>query len=160
MRISNKSLSSEQLLNKSLYYIKYRMRSEKEVITKLKTLKATEEQISTTINTLKEYGLIQDAKVIEAAVREFLEIKGYGLSRAKRELLFKGYDSHLIEDTLQTYCDEHDYNEEDVILNILEQTYTSYREMPDDQKILAKLARKGFSFSTAKKALDKFKQQL
>ncbi|MGL5720967.1 MAG: regulatory protein RecX [Brevinema sp.] len=160
MRFSKQPLSSEQLLNKLLYYIKYRMRSQKEVEMKLKSLGATAEQLESTIETLTEYGLIRDDKVIEATVREYLELKGYGLSRTKRELAFKGYNSNLIDDAIQAYCDEHDYSEEDTVFSFLEQNYGSHRELPEDQKILAKLGRKGFSFSASKRALDRLKQQL
>ena len=153
----DKIYTIDQLKNKVLYFINYRMRSRKEVLNKLQKLNALAEDTKLIINELEDLGLINDEKFIVFFVREFFVIKKLGLSRVNFELHKLGFDSLLIQDSVQQYLLQEEYSPEDEALNLIEQKYRS--TLPEDHKIIAFLGRRGFSYSVANKALTNHKKQ-
>ncbi len=151
-----KEYSLEQLKNKVLYYINYRIRSEKEVLNKLKSLNASEENTAVVMDELRQLGLVNDERFISFFVRDYIENKRYGMSRVKMELKNKGFADYLIQDSLAEYLDEEEYDSAQEALNLISAKYQN--RITEDQKILAYLARRGFSYSDARKALDEFKR--
>ncbi len=152
----DKEYSIEQLKNKVLYYINYRIRSEKEVSNKLKSLNASEENTTLIMDELRQLGLINDERFIGFFVRDYIENKKYGMSRVKIELKSKGFADYLIQDTLSEYLDEEEYNPIQEALSLITNKFKN--KITDDQKILGYLARRGFPYSDAKKALDEYKR--
>lgn len=135
------------------------MRSKKEVITKLKTLQASPENTETLIKTLENLGLIDDEKFIIFFIRDYIEIKKYGLIRVKSELHRKGFEPWLIQDALHSYLEEENYSPIEDAFQLIHQKYNTLAILPDDHKILAFLARRGFDYGTASKALNQFKKK-
>ena len=147
----------DQLKDKVLYFINYRMRSKKEVFDKLQKLNALPEDSILIVDELIELGLINDEKFIEFFVREFFEIKKLGLSRVNLELRRLGFDSVLIQDSVQQYILQEEYSPEDEALELIEQKYRT--NLPEDHKIIAFLGRRGFSYSIANSALNIHKKK-
>ena len=147
----------DQLKDKVLYFINYRMRSKKEVFDKLQKLNALPEDSTLIVDELIELGLINDEKFIEFFVREFFEIKKLGLSRVNLELRRLGFDSVLIQDSVQQYILQEEYSPEDEALELIEQKYRT--SLPEDHKIIAFLGRRGFSYSIANNALSIHKKK-
>ncbi len=150
-----KNYTIDQLKNKVLYYINYRIRTKKEVLNKLKQLQASAEDTNTIIEELEQLNLINDQKFIIFFVQDYIEIKKYGLSRVKIELQKKGFSSILIQDALQEYFSDEDYDPIDSAYQLIEQKYRN--KIIEDQKALSFLARRGFSYSDAQKALNNYK---
>lgn len=149
-----KKLTLDQLRNKILYYINYRIRSQLEVIKKLRTLSATEEEIAILIKELLELNLINDEKFIHYFIRDYFEFKKFSIYRTNMELIKKGFDKYLIQDSLTNYCEQEEFSELDQAFQIVQAKYRNRQSLPDKNKILAFLTRKGFSYSIASKALD------
>ena len=145
----------EQLKDKALYYISYRIRSKAEVLKKLLSLNAKPEEITLILDELSELGLINDEKLIPSFIRQYIEVKNFPLSKVKSELRRVGFESYLIQDSLEKYLTEEDYSEDTQALVVLRQKYRSL--LPEDQKVISFLARKGFNYGIAKKALEVFK---
>ncbi|MGL5956197.1 MAG: regulatory protein RecX [Brevinema sp.] len=153
----HKTYSIEQLKNKILYYINYRIRSQQEIIHKLTSLHASQEQICVLVEELEQIGLINDEKLIVFFIQDYIETKQYGLSRVTLELRKKGFSSPLIQSALEDYYAREDYDPIRQAYNLIAQKYRL--KLPEDQKILAFLARRGFSYSIAQKALTIYKTQ-
>ena len=153
----DRTYTIDQLKNKVLYFINYRMRTKQEVFNKLQKLNALSEDITIIIEELVELGLINDEKFIEFFVREFFEIKKLGLSRVNLELQRVGFDSVLIQDSVQQYILQEDYSPEDEALDLIEQKYRTI--LPEDHKIISFLGRRGFSYSIANNALNIYKKK-
>ncbi|MGL4676799.1 MAG: regulatory protein RecX [Brevinema sp.] len=147
----------EQLKNKILYYINYRIRSRQEVINKLTLLNASQEQISLIVKELEQINLINDEKFIIFFIQNCIETKKYGVSRTILELQKKGFSSTLIHSTVEDYCSQEEYNPIQTACNLISQKYRS--TAPEDHKILGFLGRRGFSYSIAQKALAEYKTQ-
>ena len=147
----------DQLKDKVLYFINYRMRTKQEVFDKLQKLNALPEDSAMIVDELVELGLINDEKFIEFFVREFFEIKKLGLSRVNLELRRLGFDSVLIQDSVQQYILQEEYSPEDEALELIEQKYRT--NLPEDHKIIAFLGRRGFSYSIANNALNTYKKK-
>lgn len=157
MHKHHKKYSLEQLKNKVLYYINYRIRSKKEVLTKLDSLSASEENTQLIIDELENLGLINDEKFIIFFIQDYIETKKYGITRIKSELHRKGFESWLIQDALHEYFDEDEYDPVDSAYQLIQQKYHSRQILPENHhKILAFLARRGFEYRVSTQALAKF----
>ncbi len=119
----DKEYSLEQIKNKILYYINYRIRSEKEVLNKLKSLNASEENTAVVMDELRQLGLVNDERFISFFVRDYIENKRYGMSRVKMELKNKGFADYLIQDSLAEYLDEEEYDSAHEALNLISAKY-------------------------------------
>lgn len=151
--------TDEQLLDRILRFISYRLRTQKEVQDKLKTLGASPAQVAQLCSVLAEHGLLDDEKVIHPMLKEYLENRGLGLSRIKTMLKLKGFSDFLIEDALQEYIeDNQEFSEENTALALLERKYRNTGLPEDNAKALAFLGRRGFSYGTASKALNIYKK--
>lgn len=153
----DRAYSIDQLKDKVLYFINYRMRSKQEVFYKLQKLNTLPEDITMILEELEELDLINDEKFIEFFVREFFEIKKLGLSRVNLELRRIGFDSILIQDSVQQYILQEEYSPEDEALELIEQKYRT--NLPEDHKIIAFLGRRGFSYSIANNVLNIHKKK-
>lgn len=149
----HKQYTPEQIRNKVLYYINYRIRTQKEILNKLQSLNADSEYISSLMEELEEMGLVNDEKFIHFFVREYLEVKKFGMYRVKQELQKKGFSPLLIQEHLSQ--EEYDPLEEAYL--VLIQKYQN--RSSEDHKMLAFLGRRGFSYSEASQALKKYKAE-
>ncbi len=156
--MTKKNYTIEQLKNKVLYYINYRVRTKKEVFNKLKQLQASHEDTTIIMKELEQLGLINDQKFIVFFVQDYIEIKRYGLTRVKMELQKKGFESLLIQDTLQQYLSDEEYDPIDNARQLITQKF--HNKIIEEQKIFSFLARRGFSYSDAQKALRDYKDSI
>ncbi|MGL4394053.1 MAG: regulatory protein RecX [Brevinema sp.] len=154
MRRHDKVYSIEKLRDKVLYYINYRPRSLQEVKKKLNSLNATLEQEELLLKELLGFGLINDEKIIELYIQQFINSKLFSLYKTKLELQKKGFDKELIAEKLNEYLDEEEFSEEDQVWQTLSQKYRY--SIPDREKVIAFLVRRGFSYHISKKVSDEF----
>ncbi|RKW01853.1 MAG: RecX family transcriptional regulator [Candidatus Saccharimonas sp.] len=91
---------------------------------------------------------IDDEKFAKFWVENRNQRKGSSIKKLKSELFSKGISSDIIEQVLS----ESNRNDEDEIQKIITKKAKRYT---DEQKLIAYLARQGFSFDEIKKALSK-----
>ena len=96
---------------------------------------------------LVEKGYIDDIKFTKYWVENRSLTKGVSLRKLTSELRTKGVESSIIEQTLG----ETERNDGEEIQKIIAKKRSHY---PDDQKLIAYLARLGFSYDEIKKATD------
>ena len=100
------------------------------------------------MNRLIEKKYIDDEKFAKFWVENRNQRKGSSIKKIKSELFSKGVSSDIIEQVLS----ESNRNDEDEIQKIIAKKAKKYT---DEQKLIAYLARQGFSFDEIKKAISK-----
>lgn len=100
------------------------------------------------LSRLIEKKYIDDEKFAKFWVENRNQRKGSSIKKLKSELFSKGVSSDIIEQVLI----ESNRNDEDEIQKIIAKKAKRYT---DEQKLIAYLARQGFSFDEIKKALSK-----
>lgn len=96
---------------------------------------------------LLDKGYINDTKFTKYWVENRSLTKGASLRKLTSELRSKGVDSAIIEQAFS----ETERNDGDEIQKIILKKRSHY---PDDQKLIAYLARQGFNYDEIKKAID------
>ena len=108
------------------------------------------------IEKMLDLGYLDDEKYARTLFRHLYENKKMSLNFIKREMYMKGIDSFIIEDVL---CE----NEVDNVANIVELINSKYagklQGENGKQKVMASLARKGFSYSDIKSAFYRIENE-
>lgn len=145
--------SLSKWLSKSMHYISYKMRTEKELRTYMKDSELTLEQVDSIIQKLYEYHFLDDDKYtscfIENAIRQ-----GKGHKYIRYNLLEKGISNYLIDKYLSESDEEYEYN---VIFEKMQKEATKLTKYPkkmQELKIREKMQRLGFSSSIIKKVIS------
>ena len=131
--------------NLAFRLLKYRDRSEKEIVNRLKKKKVSEEVIEKVIAELKSSSLLDNRRFAKSWIQERIR-KGYGLLKIKAELKEKGIDQDLLEDLLQ------DINKDAWVLpqirELAQKRIKKYNKIDLNvkRKILSYLVRRGFPY--------------
>lgn len=145
----------EFLLNKALFYLKFRPRTEKELrdFLKKKAIKYnfSEETIEKVIKILKQKDYLNDKKFIEWFVDQRNKFRPRSIFGLKNELINYGIDQHLIND----FFNENKIDEEDLINRCLDKYLSKINNKLEKEKVIKYLLRRGFSFELIKSALAK-----
>ncbi|MBQ8297552.1 MAG: regulatory protein RecX [Ruminococcus sp.] len=132
---------------RALYLLDYRDYSYKEMFGKLVQTYKNEELCFAVMKKLTEIGVINDVRYAEKLARKLVEVKRFGLIRAKRELLAKGIDRFTAEDALEEY--RHCTAEN--LAYLLETKYSRLLADETDiksiEKVKSALVRYGYGFS-------------
>ena len=139
-------------MEKAVAQLAMRARTEKELVDSLRKNAYPEKTIARVMAYLQEAGYINDAD-FAAQWTAARTTKGHGIRKIQMELRQKGVASHQIEQALSSI-------DEDAMLNgaiMAAQKASRGKEVSspaDRQKIMAALARRGYDFSMAKKAVQ------
>lgn len=144
MRPHSKKEISNYLWKKTLNR-KLKNRKTGEFYEKKGVSKISVEQV---LNRLIEKKYIDDEKFAKFWVENRNQRKGSSIKKLKSELFSKGVSSDIIEQVLS----ESNRNDEDEIQKIIAKKAKKYT---DEQKLIAYLARQGFSFDEIKKVISK-----
>ncbi len=144
MRPHSKKEISDYLWKKTLKR-KLKNRKTGEFYEKKGVSKISVEQV---LNRLIEKKYIDDKKFARFWIENRNQRKGSSIKKLKSELFSKGVSSDIIEQVL----DESNRNDEDEIQKIISKKAKRYT---DEKKLIAYLARQGFSFDEIKKAISK-----
>ena len=139
-------------MDKAVALLSMRARTEKEIVDALKRNAYPEEAIARVMARLHENGYINDAE-FAAQYSSARVTRGLGAKRIRMDLRLKGVDAEVIDEAIQTL------DQDEVLNSAIKAAQKAARgkelnDRSDRQKILAALARRGFDFSVAKKALD------
>jgi len=127
--------------------ISRRPRSEKEIRDYAFRKKWAKENIEKVIERLHDRGYLNDAKFAEMFVRSRATLRNYSARKMKMELRKKGITSEIIDQVL-TASD--DFDENTALKNLIQKKRKNY---DDKQKLIAYLARQGFSYDKIKAVL-------
>lgn len=133
--------------------LKIRLRSEKEIRTKLLEKRFSAPVIDETVRYFKTLDLIDDRRFARAWIQSRLK-KPFGIKRIRLELRDKGIDADIIADELGRATA--DYPQEEVLLQLARRRYQKYLRLPAEKRkrrLLEYLARRGFDTGTIWKTL-------
>lgn len=146
----------ETAKKRALYLLGGRDYSRKELFDKL--LKNYSREIcEAAVEQMIEYGYLDDRKYAFRLAKKYIEVRGYGRSRAKMMMTAKGLSSELSEEALEQYSDD-DIVEE--ISAIIEKKYKDrlliggIEGRKEREKVMAALMRRGFEYRNIKTAID------
>ena len=109
---------------------------------------------------LVQCGAINDKRYAQRLAEYLIQAKHYGIFRVRQEMLRKGLDKRLVEDTLSDLED----SANDYILEVLTRKYGRILVDPDDygvkQKVIAGMSRLGYSLDSIKNAMEDYFYQL
>ena len=149
------------LFNKALFFLKFRPRTEKEVydylLKKIKSTHYSTNDVEKVIEKLKEMDLLNDKKFIEEYVSFYSKNNPKSKKVLTLELLRKGVDKDLIDE----YFLKNQLDEEELAFLLLKKRFPRWA-LIDKKKRLKKafdfLGRRGFSFETVKKVIEKLEE--
>ncbi len=109
-----------------------------------------------TVDRLTEEGVINDARYAERLAYKYIEVKKFGIHRARRELMAHGIDKLTAEDALAQYSG----NTGDNLAELLKKKYARFLTDSDDRRAVERvknsLVRYGYSFSEVNRAVDEY----
>ena len=157
---SSRQLS--QLFNYACFYLKFRLRSKKEVTDYLK--KKTKDWndpttlIDKTIQHLEEIGLINELNFIVWLVRSRTSAKSKGEKAIRIELHRFGVSNELVDQ----YFSQNPVDDQSSALRLLSKSWQRFSAYPEKirfQKAIQFLLRRGYSFSCAKDIYNQVKER-
>ncbi len=136
----------------SLNFLSYKLRTEKEIITKLKFKKFSTEIIDEVITKLKNLDLLDDYNYAKIFINDKINLTNYSKRRIINDLYQKGIDKRIYENYLE---DVFGCNMElDKATQIVETKINIWKEKHEGydlkNKIVTFLLQKGFSYDVAK----------
>jgi regulatory protein len=140
--------------------LKFRLRSEKEILLRLKKKGFSSGVASEVIAFLKEKQFIDDNAFAKAWINSRLK-RTYGLRRIKQELKQKGIDNQVIETQLLNLGDS--YTEAEIVENLIKGKLSKLKGLDPDvarRRIYGYLIRRGFSPEIAASSLNRLCKQI
>ncbi len=114
------------------------------------------ELCSSVMEQLVQCGSINDRRYAARLAEYLVETKKYGIFRARQEMLRRGLEKHLIEDSLEPF----ETSAEENIPAVLEKKYARYLIDPKDwkarEKVVAGMARLGYDYRSVKDAIEDY----
>lgn len=147
---------------RAMYLLGGKDYSRAELIEKLKK-NYSEKTASEVADLMCEYGYVDDEKYAAKLARKYIEVSGYGKSRAAIMMKQKGIPQELAEQALSAYSKE-DISHE--IANLIRKKYMDrifldgIEGKKEMQKVVAALARRGYGFGDIKSALYIVEEEL
>ncbi len=146
----------EKAKNYAFLLLKYRPRSEREMIARLKRKNFEEKTIFKAISFLKEKKFLDDNYFTSAWINSRLK-KPYGFRRIKQELTFKGIDQETIDKQAESCAAG--YREEEVVKELAEKAFIKVKSVEPAKaraRVYAYLMRRGFSPETIISVINSF----
>lgn len=145
---------------KALRFIGYRLRSEKELRSKLRERQFHPQVIEDTVRYLRENRFLDDEAFARSFVKDALLRKPTGRLLLKRQLRLKGIETGMIEEVLDELVPQRD---EDTLANeaastLLKRFRASRKEVDRDKqraRLASFLARRGFGWPTIHGVLNR-----
>lgn len=141
---------------RALYLLGGRDYSRKELYKKLLN-NYSEETCEKVLDFVEEYGYLDEERYAKRLARQCIEVKKYGVRRAQYMLLQKGIDRETAEAVLAEYPEE---TRLEGLVQLIEQKYSDrlfgegLEGRKELQKVVAALARRGFSYGEVKSAIE------
>jgi len=134
--------------------LRFRMRSENEIVQRLKSKNFDENTIKNTVSYFKDIGLIDDFKFCQLWFEERLN-KPFGFLRIVKELRQKGVSQQIID---QVFTEKkNSYKEEDLICKIIQKRIkdkSSLLSIKEKRKLYTYLIQRGFSVDAVSEVIN------
>lgn len=140
---------------KALYLLEYRSHSKKELADKISRT-TSREAAEAAVERMEELGLVNDESYARQLAEYLMERKGYGVRRARQELLQKGIDRELIEELLEELAPD----PEEKLREIVKRKYQN--QLKDEKgyrRTVAALQRLGYGWEDIKTVLAEFQDE-
>ena len=145
------AVSFRRAYNKGLDYLSRRPYGTKELIKKLCEKGYEKESAEKACDRLLELGLLNDEGFAKILASELYERKGYGIKRIKQELIFRGIDREIAENTVESL----DIDTQSRIILVIKKKYIN--KLGDEKgrkRAIDGLLRLGYSYADIKSALN------
>ena len=135
---------------RALDLISRRPRSQREIRDYAFRKQWTKSNTERVIERLLERGYLDDAKFAEIFARSRANLRNYSTKRMKLELRKRGVASDIVD---QVLTDSENFDENAALKNLIAKKRNRY---DNEQKLIAYLARQGFSYDKIKSALSDY----
>lgn len=132
--------------NQALVFLSYRMRSEKEIVTHLKSKEVDDQVIPDIIHKLKSLNYVNDLDFAEAYVKTQINTSSKGPGIIKQELFEKGVSGDIIESSLALFSKEDQVETALKLTTKIQKKANKVSKIQQKQKTEEMLMRKGFSW--------------
>ena len=143
--MSSNSVVFEKAKNYAFLLLKFRLRSENELIERLKRKNFSEELSREVVNFLKEKKFIDDNLFARSWINSRLK-RPFGLRRIRSELRAKGVEKEVVEEEISSISDN--YAEADIVADLIKQKLNKLKGIEPivaKRRIYGYLIRRGFS---------------
>ena len=138
----------------ALKIVEFKDRTEKEIREKLKQKGYDENTIEDEVEFLKNYGFINDSRYAERFTNDAINLKKWGKSRIKTELLRKGVNREIVENVIEDAFSEID--EDRLFLEMQKRFKNSdFSNIKERARIFNFFIRRGFTPEEIKGAMNK-----
>ncbi|HHW71042.1 MAG TPA: hypothetical protein GX392_06890 [Clostridiales bacterium] len=145
--------NTKKAYNMSLNYLKYRMRSQKEIEDYLKRKGFDLEDVESVIERLKEYDFIDDEAFANALMRDIISSKPVGRKMIAYKLKQKGVPNEIIDMTLEQIDDEEEFLRAKELAQKQYRRYGGFPTKKDLHRIGRTMARRGFDWDIINRVL-------
>lgn len=154
--MNKKTKACYSAFDTAIYYLTFRDRSRKELITKLKEKGYSESEIDDTVEKLLRYGYLDDERYALSYIKSHIQSRGR--KRITLELSGKGVDP----ETTRELFSELSLDETDTIMQLLEKRYSNldFDEEAQVRRIYAFFARRGFRYEDIRRAVSKYRKNI
>jgi len=140
--------------NRALHYLTFRMRSEKEVIDRLKKEEFGDAVISEALVKLRDLQFVNDEQFAEAFVKTKINTNHLGPRELQRQLKAKGIDEQLIQEQLEELTAEDIDLHAQQLAEKIARKNEKHAPAVVKRKIEEHLLRKGYSYDIIKEAVE------
>lgn len=138
---------------RALYLLGERLMCRGELVSKL-TKTYTEQVAEETAEYVCELGYVNDEEYAPKLAEYLIKRKRWGVRRARYEMLRRGLDRDLVENTLADIPEE-ELDEE--LMTLIGKKYSQkVQDYDDRRRTIAALARRGYDFGAIKRCIDAF----
>ena len=149
------SVSFRRAYNKGLDFLSRRPFGTKELIKKLCEKGHDKQAAQKACERLVELGLLNDEEYARILANDLLERKKYAIKRVKQELIFRGIDREIVENTIDSIDND---PQKSIIILIKKKYINKINDEKGKKRTVDALLRLGYSYSDIKTALNQISE--
>lgn len=149
------SVSFRRAYNKGLDFLSRRPFGTKELIKKLCEKGHDKQAAQKACERLVELGLLNDEEYARILANDLLERKKYAIKRVKQELIFRGIDREIVENTIDSIDND---PQKSIIILIKKKHINKLGDEKGKKRVVDALMRLGYSYSDIKTALNQISE--
>ena len=145
------AVSFRRAYNKGLDFLSRRPYGTRELVKKLCEKGHEKEFAEKACERLSELGLLNDEEYAKLLSNDLLNRKSYSIKRIKQELIFRGIDREIVENTIESLDND---PQKSIILLVRKKYVNRIYDEKGRKRTVDALLRLGYSYSDIKKALN------
>lgn len=140
----------------ALHLLDYRDYSYREMFLKLEKTYKNENMCFAVMKRLVQNSFIDDVRYGEKLARRYIEVRRYGLRRARREMIAKGIAPEAADNVLDSYGDRAEENLAYLLENKYSRLLTDKADRKATEKVKSALVRYGYGFDEINIAIREY----